>query len=204
MIFNILLCVGDSITYGSRDEKGSSWPFEIESILKKEAGGTWIALNEGKNGETTSNLVRRFYQTVRKYPEAYEICMFEGMNDAKDEISTSPAMYKRNIEHCINCVITQQKKLLLGTIPKQNGLLAPNYSRRTNERINEYNKIIRYLSEKYTIPFVELSDLEKEMYADGIHLSNKGNVETAKRFAKMILEDRMKTDNTHIQSIGSK
>lgn len=201
MNFNIVLCIGDSITNGARDDKKSTYPLEMETILENSVGGMWICLNEGINGETTCDIVKRFYSLLKKYPEAQEVCFFEGVNDSKDNKNTPVDTFKKNLEHCIKASIVRQKKLFVGTIPYQKGILAPSYNKATNERVNLYNKEINRLCEKYSLPKVELSDLDETLYSDGIHLNNKGHIEIAKRFAQAILKERGHNNNSSTETV---
>ena len=141
MNYNSVLCVGDSITFGSRDDKGSNYPLEMESILEEKAGELWICIGDGICGETSSDLVHRFYKLISLYyPKIYEICLFEGVNDAKDEKNTLPEIYSKNIEHCIKICKIFGKKLFLGTIPEKKGILAPSYGKNTNKRVEKYKQ----------------------------------------------------------------
>lgn len=194
MLYNRILCIGDSITFGSRDTKASTYPLEMEGILEKTVGGAWVCLNYGICGETTVDIVKhRFYETVHKHDKIPEICFFEGFNDAKDP-GTPIETYRKNIEHCIKVALSDGRKLFLGTIPSHTGPLAPDYSARCNERIHQYNPEVRALSQdsryKGGVILVELEDIDKSHYADGVHLKNEGHVEIAKRFANAILLDR--------------
>ena len=192
MNYNIILCLGDSITFGSRDSKGSTYPLEMEEILENKAGGIWICIGEGICQETSRDLIRRFYHILNKYPKAYEVCLFEGINDAKDENNTLPETYRKNIEHCIKACKILGKKLFLGNIPIKKGFLAPSYSSKTNARVKQYNQELKKLAKKYQLALVDLSDLPEEFYADGIHFNNNGHREIAQRFAAAILKERGK------------
>ena len=190
MNYNSVLCVGDSITFGSRDDKNSNYPLEMEAILEEKAGGMWLCVGDGICGETSVDLIRRFYKLVSGFPRVYEVCLFEGVNDAKDEKNTLPEIYSKNMEHCIKVCKILGKKLFLGTIPEKNGNLAPSYGKNTNDRVKKYNHELELLAQKYDLELVDLSALPKECYADGIHFNNSGHREIARRFSEAILKER--------------
>ena len=83
MIYSVALCFGDSITYGSRDCYGRGYPPELAKLLTEDNKTEWVCINEGITRETTSDLNRRAYQTISKYPEAKFMCLMIGTNDAK-------------------------------------------------------------------------------------------------------------------------
>jgi lysophospholipase L1-like esterase len=69
MIWNEILCLGDSLTYGARDRYGRSYPAELGKILSEKTGEFYICHNYGINGETSSDLLRRswgYYEVEQK------------------------------------------------------------------------------------------------------------------------------------------
>ena len=58
MIWNEILCVGDSITYGARDEQKRSFPAELAKIMTDKTGEFFVCHNHGICGETSSDLLR--------------------------------------------------------------------------------------------------------------------------------------------------
>ena len=65
MIWNQILCLGDSLTYGARDRYGRSYPAELGKLLTEKTGEFYICHNYGINGETSSDLLRRSWNIIK-------------------------------------------------------------------------------------------------------------------------------------------
>ena len=70
MIWNEIVCLGDSLTYGARDRFGRSYPAELGKILSSETGEFYICHNYGINGETSSDLLRRSWNILKSHAGA--------------------------------------------------------------------------------------------------------------------------------------
>ena len=189
MIYGTVLCVGDSLLTGARDEVGLSVPHFLSeelSVMDQE----WVAVDEGVNGETTGTLLRRFYRTVRAYPEAPDVVLCVGTNDAKGEgvpaeyfCSGYCALLKTTMilkKHCYAC-----------TIPERNGYGAPDYI--NNGMIRAYNGVIKDLVEGFWKSTATLVDLRKVPAAcrdDGVHFNLEGDKWAATKIASVILKTR--------------
>lgn len=190
--YGFILAVGDSLTYGSRDEYRRDYPFYLSQMLSEHFGQDWVAIAEGKPGETSSELATRIYKVVRSYPECFEVVVLVGTNDAKDDIAHPPAVYKENIEHILRVCRACKKKVYLCTIPDMVGFGAPDYSVRSQQRIKEYNAVLEELAQKYqnVVKLVDLRGIPEEYYADGVHFNSMGYREVARRVMRAILEER--------------
>ena len=184
MIYGIIICFGDSLTYGSRDEYGLSFPNKIGMMLGTKQ--LWTSINLGVPGETTADMLRRSYREVKLYPEAKEIILLAGTNDAKDNVPIE--VFKENYMSIIKDFIILGKRVYVCTIPLKKGFGSPGYLKNINNLIKEYNKFIRDFSPKQIL--IELEDLPKEYFIDGIHFNHKGNIEVARRIVEKIKEVR--------------
>lgn len=182
MIWNEIICLGDSITFGARDEFDRSYTSELPPILLNITNEHWICHNYGVNGETSSNLLRRAWKNVSSHPQAKIVCLMIGTNDTK--LPMPIEIYKDNLSQIINICKIQGKFILIGTLPPLN--LNPNY-RDNLDFINKYNDIIRELSDIYKIELVDFSGIEKYLI-DGVHFGNEGYKEIAKIWSKSILK----------------
>ena len=70
MIWNEIVCLGDSLTYGARDRYGRSYPAELGKIMTDATGEFYICHNYGINGETSSDLLRRSWHILKSNPAA--------------------------------------------------------------------------------------------------------------------------------------
>ena len=86
MIWNEILCVGDSITYGARDEYGRTFPVELSSMLTKVTNEVYYCHNHGVCGETSSDLLRRIWTACRSSPDSKIMTVLIGTNDTQKNI----------------------------------------------------------------------------------------------------------------------
>ncbi len=190
MVYGFILCIGDSLTYGSREDYGRDYAFYLGKILSEKYGQGWVAIAEGLPGETSSELATRVYKTIKKYPECYEVVFLTGTNDSKDNIITPAKIYRENIEQILRVARICKKKIYLCTIPDMVGFGCPDYTVRSADRIKEYNKVIESMIKEDGTKLVELRGLGEERYSDGVHLNSSGYEEVARRVAEVIISER--------------
>jgi len=188
-VYNVILCIGDSLVHGSRDEYGHCFATEMGRIMARGMEGSiWVAIEKGINGETSSELMRRYYDVVRAYPEAYEVCTLVGTNDAKDEVSLPEDKYRENMEYFYDVIQVHNKKLFVGLLPGRVNVSAPMYGTKFEENVALYNKQIREMVvDRPGLWGVDLTGLPESCFNDGLHFSNEGNREVARRFGNAIL-----------------
>ena len=106
-----ILCFGDSITNGARDEYMRNYPLELNHIIngnKKKS----ICINEGINGETTSGMANRSYKIFEKYANFDMLIFYGGTNDSK--IPMPMDVYEKNINYIMHfCFIKFVKFFIL-------------------------------------------------------------------------------------------
>jgi len=183
MIWNEIVCLGDSLTYGARDRYGRSYPAELGSILSKKTGEFYICHNYGINGETSSDLLRRSW-SILKSNAGSKICLLMiGTNDTK--IPIPPEVYRDNIEQLIKSIRANGKTPIVGLLPE---LQFSPYYIRNREYIKVYNQILETLSAEENLNFktCDMSGLGSFLI-DGVHFTHEGYNEVAKRWAKCIL-----------------
>lgn len=171
-----VLCLGDSLTAGSRDPYGLCWPV----YMAHEARADAIVLPEieAKEGRTSGELVRVALQALDR-SAAKEVFILIGTNDAKDEIDTPVELYVANVQLLIGWCEVLGKRPYVLTIPLPQGFGSPGYTQNVVERIKAYN---RALHESLTVQrgyVVECENVRK--FADGIHLTPDGAREIGKR-----------------------
>ena len=64
MIWNEIVCLGDSLTFGARDPYKRCFPAELGKMLSKETGEFYYCHNFGINGETSSDLQKRAWSNI--------------------------------------------------------------------------------------------------------------------------------------------
>jgi len=174
---DVILCVGDSLTYGSRDvPEGRGYPQRLAELRTKETGYRCIAINEGITRETTTSLLRRIYVTCRNYPESQVALILIGSNDLKQR-NISFKIFEENIRQIMwasQCVFP---RTLLGTLPPIDPKMMPCFPKDVMDSVRTCNKIIRDMP----CEIVEFYDMI-DYLVDGIHLTPDGYMEMARRW----------------------
>ena len=184
MIWNEIVCLGDSITYGARDEYGRSYPAELSKILLDKTGEIYICHNHGVNGETSSDLLRRTWQALKSHDVAKIALIMIGTNDT--QINNPPGVYEDNLKQIINMTKVFGMKPIVATLPKLG--FTPLYIN-NSKNIKHYNGQIISLSKLLNFDVCDMSGIEKH-YGDNVHFRHAGNIEIAERWAKKILNSQ--------------
>lgn len=181
MIWNEIVCLGDSLTYGARDEFGRSYPMELGKLLTKSTGEFYHCHNHGICRETSSDLLRRAWGNINSHPEARILLLMIGTNDTINGIPID--IYRDNVETIINIAKVHRQTVIVATLPKLE--FTPLYLKNT-DYILDYNAVINALSLSMNFEICNMSGMEK-YYIDGVHFTHRGNLELAKRFGNIIL-----------------
>jgi len=183
-VYGVIACQGDSLTFGSRDPDGMSYPLYLGRILSRRYSQTWATVNFGVPGECWAELWRRNYHELLSVPEAGEVCLWMGTKDAwKDRA------HDQSISAC-EAVLDQCKALgrfvYLATLPGKRGFGAPREPWSMNDGIAKLNDAYRKIAAQRGLALVDLTELPAEHFCDGIHLTQAGNVWVAEKFAAAI------------------
>ena len=181
MIWNEILCLGDSLTFGSRDEYQRSYPAELGRILTEKTGEFYYCHNYAITGETSSDLLRRSWDNVSSKTNANIMLLMIGTNDTQAGIPID--IYRDNLRQIISVAYVHGMYVIVATLPTLG--FTPLYISNTSY-IEKYNDTICELSKEMQFDVCDMSGLE-EYYIDGVHLTHTGNVVLAKKFADSIL-----------------
>tara|TARA_Y100001937_G_scaffold119452_1_gene175216 strand:- start:337 stop:888 length:552 start_codon:yes stop_codon:yes gene_type:complete len=181
MIWNEILCLGDSLTYGARDRYGRSYPAELGKILSEKTGEFYICHNYGINGETSSDLLRRSWHIMKSNRSCRIMLLLIGTNDTKKPTPTG--VYRDNLRQIITSARANGMTPIVGTLPE---LEFSPYYQSNREYTEVYSKEIIKLSKELNFEICDLSKMEK-LLIDGVHFDNEGYQEIARRFADKIL-----------------
>jgi len=183
MIWNEIVCLGDSLTYGARDKYGRSYPAELGKILTESTNELYICHNYGINGETSSDLLRRSWG-ILKSNKGSRICLLMiGTNDTKTPIPVD--IYEDNLRQIVCSIKANGMLPIVATLPELR--FSPYYVQH-REYIEKYNEVIIKLSRSKNLDFdtCSMDDLG-EYLIDGVHFTHDGYKEVAKRWSKKIL-----------------
>ena len=178
MIWNEIVCLGDSLTFGARDPFKRSFPAELGKMLSDETDEFYYCHNFGINGETSSDLQKRAWGNISSRSNAKILLLLIGTNDT--QIKIPPHIYEDNIRQIVNVARVHGMYVIVGTLPSLG--FTPLYL--NPKFIKEYNSVIKKLSKEMRFDTVDLSGIEM---CDGCHFTHDGNLELADRFKKHIL-----------------
>ena len=190
-IYNTILCLGDSLTYGSRDEYRRGYPPELAKLLNEYTTNQfWVVINEGINQERSGDILRRTPKVIATYPDAYAVIILAGTNDTLEGVPED--VYKDTMYQIIKTCqnyhnIPGGRKIILGSLISLYGVGLLSYSNIGNEWLKKYNLVLKDLAEVMNIPFVNLTSLEKYRI-DRCHLNNEGYKEMAKLFFEELIK----------------
>ena len=181
MIWNEIVCLGDSITFGARDEFDRSPSIELSKIMKEKTGEIYICHNYGISGETSVDLLKRTWRAVTSHRSAKIVTIMIGTNDTQKNIPVE--IYEDNMRQIIDMCRVNGLYIVLTTLPKLG--FTPLYFK-NSELIEDYNEVIIKLSKEYNLDLTSMSGVE-QYYVDGVHFNNEGHKEIATRWSKTIL-----------------
>lgn len=145
---NSFIAFGDSITYGMVDYKPEAEGYvpRLERLLKEAYSNKMKVLNRGIPGEDTVGGLSRIEKVIKDDPSLY-ILIMEGTND----VWHYPAWFTAlNLEEMIKISISyKMKPLIANLIPKAF------WAEFLNPRIEEINKYIIQIAQKYKVPLVD-------------------------------------------------
>lgn len=183
-IYGVIACQGDSLTYGSRDPDGMCYPLYLGRILSQRHGQTWVTVNFGAPAEGWAELWRRNYQELSGVPEALEVCLWMGTNDAKMDRPTEQSLIA--CEAVLDQCAALGRFVYLATLPGKRGFGAPREPWSMNTKIDLLNDAYRRIAAERGLSLVELADMSPELFSDGIHLTQAGNRFVAEAFSAAI------------------
>lgn len=190
-----VLVFGDSITQGFWDTEGG-WVQRLrahyDSLQVKDLSTDQPTIfNLGVSADTTTNLLERFEPEVKARANQEVVIMFcIGTNNAAVEGNgrqwSTPEQYKKDLEMLIEKARRFTDKIMfVGLPPCDDSKTTPvswidiHY---TNERIFEFETVMREVCQAQNIPHVPIFEKLKttfeggqELFADGLHPNNAGH-----------------------------
>jgi len=180
MIWNEILCLGDSITFGARDPYKRSYPVELSKILTEKLNECYVCHNCSVSGETSSELLRRAWSNIKSHSNAKIMLLLIGTNDTQLKVPID--IYEDNLRQIISMARIHGMHVIVSTLPEL--AFTPLYLNRSY--IKKYNDVINKLSQKMDFTLCDISGVEN-YYLDGVHLTHEGNKQLAHKFANTII-----------------
>ena len=173
-----IVCLGDSLTYGYGVRRSKIWTKLAADKLNIEI------INEGINGDTSSGMLSRFYNSVyMQRPDAVHI--MGGINDliAGADIgfikANIMAMVHQATAKCIKPIIGIPVKMDAKNVKQEWAEFADFY--KISAEFEDYYKWMLKFCKAFNIEYIDYyTELEKlkgaeDVYLDGLHLNNRGN-----------------------------
>jgi lysophospholipase L1-like esterase len=185
MIYHLLLCLGDSLTFGARDQYGRNYPLELACSLSKRTGEDWFCITEASNGRTSSDLAREVYPLMVKYPDVHGTCLLIGTNDSRQKIPAE--IYLDNVRQIVRvCRILKKRVFILSVphfTPERHFLW---FDDEALSLVKSYNEGLRQLA---SATFVDISEIiTNSDLIDGVHFSHEANCKLASFLAQYLVK----------------
>ncbi|GEM_PF-1736260 len=191
MNYTQVLCLGDSITFGSRCKYDRGYPPIFSKMLTEYLGWPHICINAGVSQETSAQITRRAWQYLSN-PDIRLLILIAGTNDSKPTVRTPPEIYAENIEQILLMATATETATILCNLPYLIPAGQPTYGVESPELIAKYNQEVERLARKYKItPVVNLYNFFKEnpdKLADGVHPNSEGYHSIAQLLFERIIQ----------------
>lgn len=171
-----ILCLGDSLTFGARDEFHRSYPAELSRLYWERQRQSVYCLNYGVNGETSSQLQRRAYQNLKSCPQARVALILIGTNDTF--LPQDPAIYEDNLRQIVTLARMDRSHVGIGLLPPIIGPGLPNYPLNGPQQTAVFNEIVERVAKENGCFVADFRGLG-EYIIDTVHFNHAGYVKMA-------------------------
>ena len=181
-------CIGDSLTFGARDEKHRSYPAELSKLFWDNETESIYCINNGISGETSGELLKRIYSNCKSCIEAKVGLLIIGTNDTV--IHTPPDIYFDNVRQILLVMKYFYTSVGIGFLPPVYGPGLSIYPIDSQKQIDNFNNII----EAELKLFYDFSADFRKMHSyiiDTVHFSNSGYIEMANIWYDCMKQNRI-------------
>jgi lysophospholipase L1-like esterase len=181
-----ILCVGDSLTYGARDEYHRSYPAELSRLFWEREEKPVFCVNHGISGETSSQLLHRVYQNSQSCPQAQVALVLIGTNDTF--VSQPSDIYQDNLRQIVQLLSEDRRHIGLGLLPPLIGPGLLSYPKDGQEQLEAFNEIISRTASQYGCFLADFTGMD-EYIIDTAHFSHAGYVKMAEIWYSLMKEE---------------
>lgn len=183
----VVLCYGDSNTYGSIPGGGGRFPRDVRwpGVLATRLGGGWHVIEEGLGGRTTvfddpilpDRNGRTYLPPCLQSHEPLDLVLiFLGTNDLKARFAASAADVARGVEVLAEIALAVAPKVLVLGLPR----LGPLDERAdemagAHEKAERMRPYLRRWTHELGVDLLELHELVSYTDEDGFHLDAAGH-----------------------------
>jgi acyl-CoA thioesterase I len=154
-----IVALGTSCTVGKGVGKSYAFPAKLESMLRA-AGENVRVINQGRDGDTTVNLLSRLNNAV---PEGIDIVIYEYAYGNEQKAGIPKEETIANSEKIISQLLVRNIEVLL--------VIRGANQEQLNKRTKRFNKIIK----KYDILYLPIEQPFSSLQSDRQHPSVKGH-----------------------------
>lgn len=183
-----ILCVGDSLTFGARDEYHRSYPAELSRLFWEHERRSVYCLNHGISGETSSQLLKRIFANSRSCPQAKVALLLIGTNDTF--LPQPLDIYRDNLRQIIAVLQSDHAHVGIGYLPPVIGPGLPNYPRDSQEQVRQFNIAIEEVAKVNGLFTADFRDLG-EFIIDTVHMNHDGYRKMAEIWFEAINRNRI-------------
>lgn len=178
---NVIMCFGDSLTYGYCADPGKDYVSLFRAKVKEDFPDVPIVIrNRGENGESTRGALKRIDNELESYSPRLVIMLF-GSNDSAYSLWYHVGLdeFSNNYETLISKILQSGSELVLITpTPVVEDAEMPFID---NDVLDKYCDIIKEKAKKYNLPLVDMNkafceagDLPSLLQWDGLHINTNG------------------------------
>jgi lysophospholipase L1-like esterase len=183
-----ILCVGDSLTFGARDEFHSGYPAELSRLFWVKEKRKIYCVNCGISGETSSQLLRRIYFNSRSCSQAKVALLLIGSNDTF--LPQDPEIYYDNLRQTIMILQEGERKVVIGLLPPIIGPGLPNYPIDAQKQVDVLNKKIIAVASDMHCSLADFRGLGKYII-DTVHFGHEGYAKMAEIWYDALKKEKL-------------
>ena len=188
------MCLGDSITIGSRSVLG--YPEYCGQHLSEKTNKNWNVVNHAVAGFKAIDLARsitaNFSNLKESKPEIISVLI--GTNDLKSNTTISD--FKIALQQVLikaKLIIGNSNVIVLEIPPLMEGVMLP-YKVSMNEQLKNFNQVINELSAKMGYSVKKMISSEEHFF-DGVHLNSDGCKYWGAQLSELIIRERFSPIN---------
>jgi len=193
VIYNNILCLGDSLAFGARTY--GCFPLYLAHQLESYVGSLkdknhcyYRVITKAVSGFTARDLYFKLCNEINEVEDTYLTCLLIGTNDCRCQSDeTLFGYYLKQIILALK--IKGMKQIYVGSIPPIYNVADPFYPQTVHSFRKTLNKKIEEVVNDFPSVFlVDTSPLEPKHYVDSVHFNEDGNLLVASLFSSAIIK----------------
>ncbi|MBW7956162.1 hypothetical protein H3C66_05570 [Patescibacteria group bacterium] len=185
------VALGDSYTAAEGIDPAQGWPQQLSEALNEHGIPTELVATVAQSGWTTTDLIRNGKSSLATIvnSEANFVTLMIGANDGVQ--GASPARFHDNLEILLDQLLSVvgKEQVILVTIPDFFATpVGASYasSPQAQQRLADFNKIIKTVGENRGVLVVDVYELSQEMRKDATLVADDGLHPSATEYGKWV------------------